>query len=236
MEDYSYPWLQDRINQLRASDSTTTPKAVISSLEALLGMFHCQLSKKDDFHYLAHLSRSLIGTEAQVSMIQVLKEDPDCAALIEERYLPSYYDLHVLLKFPTDSLGYAYANKLMNTELYSDLYSDIFVNDEVSYVEARLGQTHDIWHFLTGFDTSIEGEIGLQAFYLAQFPYPLASMLIANTLVRYTLIESQNLPILLAEIEKGWKLGKQAKPLFPKKWEKAWDRPIADLRQELNIN
>lgn len=43
-------------------------------------------------------------------------------------------------------------------------------------MEIRLSQTHDLRHVLTGFDTSLHGEIGLQAFYLGQFPYPLGAM------------------------------------------------------------
>jgi ubiquinone biosynthesis protein Coq4 len=31
-------------------------------------------------------------------------------------------------------------------------------------------ETHDIWHVVTGFHTDVAGELGLQAFYLAQFP------------------------------------------------------------------
>ncbi len=47
-------------------------------------------------------------------------------------------------------------------------------------VDLRLSQTHDNWHPITGFDTSTIGEIVLQAFRLSQFPYPLASRLMAQ--------------------------------------------------------
>ncbi len=53
------------------------------------------------------------------------------------------------------------------------------LNDAV-YGELRLSQTHDLWHVVTGFDTTVVGEIGLQAFHLTQFPYPLASALTAQ--------------------------------------------------------
>lgn len=52
--------------------------------------------------------------------------------------------------------------------------------NDVVYGELRLSQTHDLWHVITGFDTTVVGEIGLQAFHLTQFPYPLASALTAQ--------------------------------------------------------
>jgi ubiquinone biosynthesis protein Coq4/GNAT superfamily N-acetyltransferase len=234
MQVPSLAWLQQRLHQLRGT--TPAQDAAIESLEALLAMFRAQIDDIDDFPALTQLSRALVRTEAQQQAIAALKADPHCAALIAERYLPPYHDVNALLKCPQHSLGYAYAVWLKgNTELYADLYSDLAIDSETSYVEARLGQTHDLWHLITGFDTSVESEIGLQAFHLAQFPYPLAAMLIANALVDDTLMNPANLPRLLAAIESGWKLGKQAQPLFAQKWELLWDTPLAQLRQELNL-
>ena len=51
---------------------------------------------------------------------------------------------------------------------------------DAAYVELRLSQTHDLWHVITGFDTMVAGEIGLQAFHLTQFPHPLGAVLSAT--------------------------------------------------------
>jgi hypothetical protein len=42
-------------------------------------------------------------------------------------------------------------------------------SDELGWLRAHLFETHDLWHVVTGFDTDVAGEAGLQAFYLAQF-------------------------------------------------------------------
>ena len=47
------------------------------------------------------------------------------------------------------------------------------------------------------------GEIGLQALRLSQFPYPLATMLIANGLMYSTLLAPEELPSLLDAIAQG---------------------------------
>jgi ubiquinone biosynthesis protein COQ4 len=233
MQVPSLHWLQERLSKLRGT--TPAQAAASESFTALLTMFRCQIDGVDDFAALGQLSRALLQTDAQAQVVRSLQADPGCAALIAERYLPPPYDLNKLLQCPPDSLGYAYATKMQDTALYTDLYSDLAIDPEASYVEARLGQTHDIWHVITGFDTSVEDEIGLQAFHLAQFPYPLAAMLIANALIAETLLDPQSLPRLLRAIEKGWALGEQSKPLFAQKWELSWEQPIEQLRQELNL-
>ncbi len=106
---------------------------------------------------------------------------------------------------------------------------------DAEYVELRLSQTHDLWHIVTGFDTSVVGEIGLQAFHLPQFPYPLATLLIANSLISITLKEPEMLPHLLEAIAQGFQMGKAAKSLFAQKWEEDWEKPLTQWQAELNI-
>ena len=36
-------------------------------------------------------------------------------------------------------------------------------------------------------------------------------------------------------ISAGIKMGRKAKPLFPVKWEEVFERPLEELREELNI-
>ena len=72
---------------------------------------------------------------------------------------------------------------------------------------------------MTGFDIPEIGEIGLQAFHLPQFPYPLATMLVASSLITSTLMKPKMLPKLLAAIAQGFQMGKAAEPLFAQKWE-----------------
>nr|WP_199322116.1 hypothetical protein [Leptolyngbya sp. FACHB-321] len=78
---------------------------------------------------------------------------------------------------------------------------------------------------MTGFDTSEISEIGLQAFHLPQFPYSLATRLVANSLLASTLMKLEMLPELLAAIAQGFQMGKTAKSLFAQKWEEGWEKP-----------
>jgi ubiquinone biosynthesis protein COQ4 len=164
-----------------------------------------------------------------------LKSDPQSSISIRNRYLPPAHNLDELFDLPSDSLGHIYATHMKKHGFDPDLYSHVEINSDASYIEARLSQTHDIWHVVTGFDVSPVGEIGLQAFHLPQFPYPLATMLIANALVSSTLLAPQELPNLTQAIAQGLEMGRVAKSLFAQKWEEGWDKPLSQWQAELNI-
>jgi ubiquinone biosynthesis protein COQ4 len=179
---------------------------------------------------------SLFDTPAFDVAVQHLKSDPQSAELIEQRYLPEPHNLELLRQYPTDSLGFVYAQTMQAKGFRpEDLYEKILVYSDASYVEARLSQTHDIWHIVTNFGVSPIEEIGLQAFHLPQFPYPLAVSLLSSSLMSTLLFDAEEIPNLLAAIQKGWEMGKKAKSLFAQKWEEAWEKPLSQWQTDLNI-
>jgi ubiquinone biosynthesis protein COQ4 len=198
--------------------------------------FFALLSGSESLESVGELSDALVETPAFDLAAQYLQRDPACAALIRDRYIPPVHDLETLLTYPEDSLGYIYASAMQQTRLNPNLHVGMTAESDAKYVELRLSQTHDLWHLVTGFDTSAIAEIGLQAFHLAQFPYPLATMLIANSLISSTLLAPEELPQLLTAIAQGWQMGETAKPLFAQKWEEAWEKPLTEWQAELNID
>jgi ubiquinone biosynthesis protein Coq4 len=180
------------------------------------------------------LSQTLLESSAFQHAIVAMKATPEVAAILAERYIAPPHDLAALLHYPPDSLGYVYAH-YMQTMGFQALEPAIVIESDSRYIEYRWQQTHDIWHVITGFDTSDIGEIGLQAFYLAQFQLPLASLLIANALISVTLLQPEALNPMLSAIAQGWQMGKIARPLIAQKWEAAWEKPVAVWQAELNV-
>jgi ubiquinone biosynthesis protein COQ4 len=103
------------------------------------------------------------------------------------------------------------------------------------HVVVHIENTHDIWHPVTDFGSDTRGEIGLQAFILAQLVNPLGLILVALASVKTMEMRVSPAP-LLDEITRGWLLGKRAKPLFGVRWDEMWDRPLADVRRELGVD
>jgi ubiquinone biosynthesis protein COQ4 len=179
---------------------------------------------------------ALLDTPSFDLAVKHLQRDPQSAALIKERYMAPPHDLTTLLAYPPDSLGYIYGKSMTATGFRAEeLYQHMPIYSDASYVEARLSQTHDIWHIITGFGVSPTDEIGLQAFHLPQFPYPLAVSLLSSSMMSTLLLAPEELPTLLDAIQTGWQMGKNAKYLFAQKWEEAWEQPLEQWRDELNL-
>ena len=181
------------------------------------------------------LTDALLDTPSYALAARQLRRDPACAALIDTRWVPDSHDLQQLAELPEGSLGQAYAAAVTRLGYDPNLHAGMEASSDAVYVELRLSQTHDLWHLLTGFDSSLAGEIGLQAFHLGQFPYPLAALLIAEALISTTLSDPAALPALVEAVHTGLAMGRQARPLFAQRWEEGWAKPLEQWRRELNL-
>jgi ubiquinone biosynthesis protein COQ4 len=169
-----------------------------------------------DIEAIFDISAALAQHEVYVGAITYIKSYLEIAQLVEERYIARTPNLEALLKLPEDSLGFAYASHMKAANLDPEFYRKVELIDDMSYLALRMRQTHDIWHTVTGFDTD-SGEIGLQAFALAQNRSPLAVMLIAAITLKMIKMNSDLNP-LVRLIQQGYDLGYQAKPFLAQKW------------------
>ena len=104
---------------------------------------------------IGDLAYGLLETPSYDLMAQHLNQDPACAALIRDRYIPPAHDLDTLLTLPPDSLGYIYAAAMKRKGFDPNLHAGMTAKSDAEYVELRLSQTHDLWHIITGFDTDL---------------------------------------------------------------------------------
>jgi ubiquinone biosynthesis protein COQ4 len=217
---------------LRFGGDFTHYNRAIPALQPYLKMLAGDLS----LDVVGQMVFALLDTPTFDVAVKHLQQDPQSAALIKQRYMAPRHDLRTLLQYPPDSLGYIYGKAMTASGLRAeDLYAHMPIYSDASYVEARLSQTHDIWHIITGFGTTPTDEIGLQAFHLPQFPYPLAVSLLSSSMMSTILLKPDELPTLLEAIQLGYDLGKHAKSLFAQKWEESWEKPLAQWRADLNL-
>lgn len=175
--------------------------------------------------------------------IEKLKENLDSAKLIEERYMGPEYDLDKLSKLPKNTLGYTYAKIMTTLGLKPHFYRDRpSLDDESDYVTMRVRKTHDIHHALSGFDMHV-GEIGVIAINVSQFGYPAFMLIDLIGLTMACFPTLSKMPdsekflggLVFDTLSAGIKMGREAKQLFPMKFEEMLERPIQDVRKELNI-
>ena len=128
------------------------------------------------------------------------------------------------------------SNELARRNLDPSALPTLEANDDSGYLRAHLYETHDIWHAVTGFRTDVAGELGLQAFNLAQFPSRLAVGLLAMGLLNAVIFHFDETERRMAQITRGWAMGKLARPLFGTEWASMWGQKMDDVRRDLGID
>jgi ubiquinone biosynthesis protein COQ4 len=188
-----------------------------------------------EFEAIYNLDEILRRTELSHTACDHLKTHPEVAAIIQERYIGPAIDLDQLLKLPKPSLGYQYALHLKTNQFEPIFYRQQTFSDDIGYLTFRRSQSHDIQHVITGFGADLAGEVGLQAFALAQTRSPLAVPLMANAMMH-----AHNSPAMLSDImaqmHHGWEMGLRAKPFLAQKWEDNWEKPVSQWRQDLQVD
>lgn len=94
----------------------------------------------------------------------------------------------------------------------------------------RFTAMHDLWHVVSGCDTSEDGEALLLAFSQGQTPQRgfafLVGLVIAKTNVNLS---------FQSKVARAWWIGRRARPLVIARWEDLLSRPLAEVRAEFGV-
>jgi ubiquinone biosynthesis protein Coq4 len=166
-----------------------------------------------------------------------VSRDPQGARALREGLRLGAVDLVALKKLPEGTLGRVFAEHMIDNGLDPrDIPVPTYPAGDFRYVKTHLRETHDIWHVVTGFDTDVAGEIGLQAFYLAQFPSRLSAVLIAMAFVHLATKNIEPRDAIMTAVMRGWALGKESRPFFGFEWGKHWDTSLDEVRKLLGVD
>lgn len=181
------------------------------------------------------MSDALATPDAIRPMVDRLAEDPVVARSFEERHRVPI-DLAELRDLPEGTFGRAFADHMIAAKLDPSALPKLRSDDALAFFRAHLYETHDIWHVVTGFGTDVVGELGLQAFYQAQIPGPLPSLLLAVGFVRSAIFDQELTVPFMEALARGWRMGKSARALFGVHWDELWTTSLSDVRRQLGID
>lgn len=170
--------------------------------------------------------------------IKNLKSIPENREIIENKYGTDNFNFTLLETLPPGSLGHTFANYVKSNNLdpkFYDKHTKKLETSDYSYLVYRMRKTHDIWHIVTGFDTTEAGEAGLIAFYYAQLRTPLSRLIICLSLIHFLIRYPRDMPVLMNAISRGWQLGTKAEALISVKWEEIFDQPLNQIQKNLNL-
>ena len=180
------------------------------------------------------LADELATPEDLEQMAEAFRRHPrGAAALVRRPRL--HLDLAALAALPEGSFGRAFADHCAAAGIDPADLPSREADDPHSYVLAHLYETHDVWHVATGFDTDVAGELGLLAFYMAQFPGVLSPLLLAAGLINTALFSFEDRERRMEALVRGWLLAKRSENLFGVDWSARWEQPLADVQRELGL-
>ena len=162
---------------------------------------------------------------------RLIAEQPDIVAALSDR--------DSLAAMPAGSLGRAYLDFVLREELTPEGLSSAskdFEEDPAApagayWFGARMRDTHDLYHVLTGYNRDLVGEASLLAFTWAQTRNRGIGAIV---LMAYAKAGSQA-PGARPMIRQGYRRGKAAAWLPAQDWEALLARPIDEVRRELNL-
>jgi ubiquinone biosynthesis protein COQ4 len=188
-----------------------------------------------DFASISKLSHVLNDRATVEKIVAFLSLLPQGKQAFINRPLLGKINLQQLHQLPNHTLGYAYAEHMISNGLTPLPVNEIY-NDPLLFLGAHIGETHDIWHVVTGCDTDKPGEVQLEAFYTAQLdPDRLFLALLAKNLLKTAMYEVELSKQIMDGLTQGWIMGKRAKPLFGIEWNKLWKTPLEEVQTSLNI-
>ena len=161
------------------------------------------------------------------SVRRLQKETPDAFAQRPRLPASTFAELE---KHPAGSMAQSYVTFMRSNGLAPDSIPHMEAQDDIDYYRAHLYETHDLWHVITGFDSTVAGELGLQAFYAAQVSSRLSLLLLTAGVLNTMLFHPSEGGRRLRQVLRGWRMGKNARPIFGINWSEHWHRPIGELR------
>jgi ubiquinone biosynthesis protein COQ4 len=168
-------------------------------------------------------------------LVEGQRQRPNGPEALRDKPRIGRIDLEALGQLPEGTLGHEYVRFMRRHGLDPSSLPVHPVEDDASFIEAHLRETHDLWHVVTGFEPDVAGELGLQAFYLAQFPNHVALSILSAGMLNTLIHGFHDTTARMTQIARGWLMGRQARPFFGVDWKQLWATPLSEVRARLGV-
>lgn len=190
----------------------------------------------------ARLYEALGGYSNYERLVLEIRKSAHGQQVLDQRneLLPVLTDRQLLRNLPRNTLGFQYIKWADNERLYPEDLKDIMNAAQkrekdtlFEYIRNRGRDLHDVFHLVTGYDRDWAGEIALLAFTAAQTKnrslnlLSLIGCLTAVVCLRFDVIRLWS---------NAKKRAVEAPLLISQNWEMLLQKPLKQVRQELNLN
>lgn len=224
-----------------AQPNPTAPKNPIrwgAAFKAIIAL----AKDNDDTREVFKIVEALRGDYERENVARMKQSAIGRTIMAERRsLLPTLSDRERLRRLPEGSLGRVYLD-FMETEGLSadglaeasDTGSDARSDDPDFRTFTNLARdSHDLWHVLTGYSRDPLGELCLLGVLYSQI-HSLGTGFIALLGLLQVPFEYPGAPSVRAVMQ-GFRTGREARWLIAQDWDALLERPIDEVRDELNI-
>ncbi len=196
------------------------------------------LQNPDDLPRVFSLTEALRGTTAEriregfqatEAGRAMLEHEPDIVPILSNREalraMPKGSLAHTYLEF-VESEGIS-AEGILEAAKKGEL--DEIKDDGFKWQRARMRDTHDLWHAVTGYKGDVLGELSLLAFILGQFWHPGIALVVGAAFAKGLAAEGSWL------VAEGYVRGKRAAWMASQPWEELLPLPIEEVRARLKV-
>jgi ubiquinone biosynthesis protein Coq4 len=152
----------------------------------------------------------------------------------KDRYIIAW-DLESLRACPLGSLGRRLHQHCSAFGINPATFPARPIDTPAAYAMAHVENTHDIWHVVAGFGSDTVGELGLQAFAMAQFPNILGPFILGLAHLHAFKNQRPDYGFMMDEMCRGWLLGKRATLLLGVRWDTLFDTPLSTVQAMFGI-
>ena len=167
---------------------------------------------------------------------RLLETRPDIVKLLEDRA--------ALARLPEGSLGRAYLAFVTRENISAEGIRAAATKGTAharelpapfDFIHARMRDTHDLWHAVTGYSGDVLGEAALLAFTFAQTWNPGIALIIGIGITKTIRSQIGDGPAARKTIRDGFRRGRKAKWLVEQEWETMLALPVEEVRRRLNV-
>jgi ubiquinone biosynthesis protein COQ4 len=160
---------------------------------------------------------------------RLLRDRPDIVARLGDRAF--------LRALPAGSLGRAYLDFVESEgisaegirEASEESEATVYASSAIDFLRARMRDTHDLWHAVTGYQGDVLGELSLLAFTLGQhWNSAVAAIVVAGLLKGF----GRGSTHLVLE---GFRRGRAAAWFPAQEWESLLPQPLDEVRARLRV-
>ena len=154
--------------------------------------------------------------------------------------VPDRFQLSDLAACPQGALGEAFYRLIVDNQfdlevLDRDALGLSGLIPPLDYLNARMLQTHDLWHIVAGYRTTGLHEIGISGFQMAQFGHGYSAMFLAMVATKIARAPVEAAAMITDVILSGWVHGRRTPPMLAIPWEQVWDHSTDEIRVRYGV-